>query len=60
MSPRPRMNLHGHWHCVTYGGKSSPPFVCSHDAGGYGNRVWGLGMWTLEWRPLQPPMEKNR
>jgi hypothetical protein len=41
----------GLWHAVTYGGKSTRGYVNSGDAGSEGNRRFGLGMWTLEWRP---------
>ncbi len=39
------------WRAITYGGKASPWMMHSFNAAGWGNRVWGLGNWTLEYRP---------
>lgn len=38
------------WRAITYGMKASPWMVCSGDAQTWGNRVWGRGNWTLEYR----------
>lgn len=42
------------WRAITYGMKATPWCVCSADAQRLGNHYFGLGMWTLEYRPPKP------
>jgi hypothetical protein len=38
------------WRAITYGNKATIWCVCSSTAQRLGNKLFGLGMWTLEYK----------